>query len=54
LSRGKVLLKMAIISTVLLLLSGLCLCQANVMTLTNDNFDSVSFISDILIKEIPR
>lgn len=32
---------MAIISTVLLLLSGLCLCQANVMTLTNDNFDSV-------------
>ena len=39
---------MAVISTVLLLLAGLCICQANVVQLTNENFDSVSFFSDFL------
>jgi len=39
----KVLLKMVSTSAVLLLLTGLCLCQADVIQLTNDDFDSVSF-----------
>ena len=43
----KVFLKMAVISTLLLLLAGLCLCQANVVVLTNENFDSVSFLATL-------
>ena len=33
--------KMVDFSSLLLLLAGLCFCKANVIDLTNDNFDSV-------------
>ena len=42
------------ISAVLLLLAGLCLCQANVIQLTNENFDSVSIKSEVSIEAFAR
>ena len=41
------------VSTVLLLLAGLCLCQANVIELTNENFDKVSiFLTTFFSKKL--